>query len=651
MNVTRGDNESERLTALGGLAALSLDALSSVAYGPEAILVVLVTAGTAALRYSLPITGAIVVLLAALIFSYRQVIEAFPNGGGAYAVSQRHLGRVPSLVAAASLIVDYVLNAAVGVSAGVEALTAAFPSLYGARVWICLAVLALITAANMWGIAEAARIFMVPTIAFIAAIFLVIIVGLTRAHPVVALSHTMPQATDTVGVLLILKAFASGCSALTGVEAIANSVPQFRLPRARRAQHTEVALGVILGLMLLGLGELIRKWDALPQPGTTVLAQLTSGAIGHGVLFYVIQLITLVLLALAANTSFGGLPVLAGLLARDNFLPHVFGLRADRRVFRYGVGFLAVAAALLLIVSRGDTQTLVPVFAVGVFVGFTLSQIGMVRHWYATRGPGFRRKAVINGVGAVLTFAATVIELGSKFLEGAWLVAVLIPLLVLLFLFIARTYDRIGAELGIGKIPPLLPKEPSLVVVPVSGISRLTAEGIAVAMSLGDDVIAVTVLYTDEADDPADVPDVSFRAQWDAWCPSVPLLTLRSDHRSLAKPIVHYLRSVEADDKYHRLVVLIPEVEPSKAWEWILHNQRGIILERAIRRDTTNVVLCRLRYRLATLTATPPDPGGSAVESAVEHAGSGAGGSAASSAAGSAGENVGDSVGDTVGDA
>jgi len=603
--VTSADRERERLTTLGGLAALSLDALSSVAYGPEAILVVLVTAGASALRYSLPITGAIIVLLAALVFSYRQVIEAFPNGGGAYAVSKTHLGLVPSLVAAASLIIDYVLNAAVGVSAGVEALTAAFPALYGARVWLCLAVLAVITAANMWGIAEAARLFMVPTIAFIAAIFLVIIVGLVRAHPAVPLSHTLPQATDTVGVLLVLKAFASGCSALTGVEAIANSVPQFRLPRARRAQHTEVALGVILGLMLLGLGELIRRWGALPQSGTTVLAQLTSGAIGKGVLFYVIQLITLVLLSLAANTSFGGLPVLLGLLARDNFRPHVFGLRADRRVFRYGVGFLAVAAALLLIVARGNTQALVPVFAVGVFVGFTLSQVGMVRHWYGQRGPGFRRKALINGVGAVLTFAATLIELVSKFTEGAWLVAVMIPLLVLLFLFIAKTYARIGAELGIGKVPPLLPKEPSLVVVPVSGLSRLTAEGIAVAMSLGDDVVAVTVVYTDEADDPADVPDVSFRAAWQAWCPSVPLLTLRSDHRSLAKPIVHYLRSVEADDKYHRLVVLIPEVEPSRWWEWILHNQRGIILERAIRRGTSNVVLCRLRYRLATLTAPP----------------------------------------------
>jgi amino acid transporter len=608
--VTSADSEDERLTALGGLAALSLDALSSVAYGPEAILVVLVAAGTAGLRYTMPVTIAIVVLLSALVISYRQVIQAFPNGGGAYAVSKRHLGRVPSLVAAASLIVDYVLNAAVGVSAGVEALTAAFPSLYGARVWICLAVLAVITAANMWGIAEAARLFMIPTIAFIVAVFLVIAVGLARAHPAVALSHTLPQATDTVGTLLVLKAFASGCSALTGVEAIANSVPQFRQPRARRAQHTEVALGVILGLMLLGLGTLIRRWDAVPQPDTTVLAQLTSGAIGHGVLFYVIQLITLVLLALAANTSFGGLPVLAGLLAGDNFLPHVFGLRADRRVFRYGVGFLAVAAALLLIVAQGNTQALIPVFAVGVFIGFTLSQVGMVRHWYAERSHGFRRRALINGIGAVLTFAATLIELVSKFVEGAWLVALLIPLLVLLFLAICRTYHRIGEQLQIGKVPPPPVKQESLVVLPVSSMSLLTAEGVSVAMSLGQDVIAVTVVYTDEADDPDDVPDVDFRAEWESWRPEVPLLTLRSAHRSLAKPIVSYLRSVEADDKYHRLVVLIPEVEPSRWWEWILHNQRGIILERAIRRGTSNVVLCRLRYRLATLAAPPPSAAG-----------------------------------------
>ena len=604
------DGERERLTALGGLAALSLDALSSVAYGPEAILVVLVTAGVSALKYSLPITGAIVVLLAALVISYRQVIEAFPNGGGAYAVSKRHLGKVPSLVAAASLIVDYILNAAVGVSAGVEALTAAFPALYGARVWLCLLVLALITASNMWGVVESARIFMVPTLAFIAAMAVVIIGGLVRSQPDVALSHAMPSVTDSVGVLLILKAFASGCSALTGVEAIANSVPQFRKPRAKRAQHTEVSLGLLLGVMLLGLGELIRRWDVVPHSGTTVLAQLTEGAVGHNALYYVIQLITLVLLALAANTSFGGLPVLAGLLARDNFLPHVFGLRADRRVYRYGIGVLAVAAALLLVASRGDTQALVPLFAVGVFVGFTLSQVGMVRHWREQRSSGWVYRAWINGVGAVLTFAATVIELGSKFLAGAWLVAIVIPLLVLLFLAVGRAYERIGVQLGIGQVPPPPVKMPVLVVVPVMGLSRLTAEGISAALSLGDDVVAVTVVYTDSDDDSdsetgAQAPDASFREQWQAWRPEVPLITLRSVHRSLAKPIVHYLRQLEAEDTYHRLVVLIPEVQPTGPLQWLLHNQRGIILDRAIRRGTANVVLCRLRYRLETLAADP----------------------------------------------
>jgi len=595
------DDEKERLTALGGIAALSLDALSSVAYGPEAILVVLVAAGASALKYSLPITGAIVILLVALVISYRQVIEAFPNGGGAYAVSKTHLGTTASLVAAASLTVDYILNAAVGVSAGVEALTAAYPALYGARVWLCLGVLALITGANLWGVAESARLFMVPTLAFIVSIFAVIIIGLARHQPVVPLDHTLPPVTDTVGLLLILKAFASGCSALTGVEAIANSVPQFRRPRVKRAQHTEVGLGLLLGLMLIGLGMLIRHWNAAPQSGTTVLAQLTAGAIGHNALFYVIQIITLVLLSLAANTSFAGLPVLAGLLAHDNFLPHVFGLRADRRVFRYGVIVLAVAAALLLIAVRGDTQALVPLFAVGVFIGFTLSQTGMVRHWHLQRSSGrsWIYRAIINGVGAVLTFVVTIIELVSKFLAGAWLVAIVIPLLVLMFMAVAKAYKRIGAELAIGQVPPHPVKRASLVIVPVSGMSRLTAEGVSAAKSLGDDVIAVTVVFTDSDEDRA--PEAAFREEWQSWKPEVQLLTLRSAHRSIAEPIVNYLRMVEAEDKYHRLVVLIPEIQPNHWWQALLHNQRGVILGRAIRRGTRRVILCRLRYRLETV--------------------------------------------------
>jgi amino acid transporter len=593
------DQERDHLTALQGLAALSLDALSSVAYGPEAILVVLVAAGTAGLGYTLPITGAICVLLAALVLSYRQVIAAFPNGGGAYAVSKAHLGTMASLIAAGSLFVDYILNAAVGVSAGIEAITAAYPHLYGASTWLCLGALALITGLNLWGVSESAKVFTVPTVLFIAAMVAVIVVGLFRGHhPAVPLNTHFAQGTEMVGILLILKAFASGCSALTGVEAIANAVPQFRKPREKRAQHTEVWLGILLGGMLIGLGILIRKFHVVSQAHTTVLAQLTEASVGHNVFYFAIQWITFILLALAANTSFGGLPVLASLLARDNFLPHMFGLRADRQVHRYGVVVLAIFAGALLAASGGDTQKLVPLFAVGVFIGFTLSQLGMVRHWYQERTPGYRTRIAINAVGGFLTFCTTIIELVSKFTEGAWLIVLVIPGLVFLFLGVHRSYARIGAQLQLGKTPAPPKAQQSLVVVPVGGLSRLTAEGISAALSIGDEVVAVTVCFADPEDTAA---DVSFRDQWDEWHPDVPLITLRSVKRSLSKPIVQYLCDLERTDKYHRLVVLIPEVQPSSVWQYLLHNQRGVILDRAIRRRTLNVVLCRMRYRLDQL--------------------------------------------------
>jgi len=598
-----GDGEERhRLTALEGLAALSLDALSSVAYGPEAILIVLVAAGAAGLRYALPITIAIVVLLAVLVVSYRQVIEAFPGGGGAYAVAKQHLGTGASLLAAASLFVDYILNAAVGVSAGIEAVTSAFPALYGARVWLCLGALALITAANLWGVAESARLFIVPTVLFIAAIAVVIIGGLVRSHPAVAPAHNLPSTAEAVGVMLILKAFASGCSALTGVEAIANAVPEFRKPRVRRAQHTEMWLGIILGVMLLGLAAVIRKYNVTPDGNVTVLAELTKVSVGGGVLFYVIQLITLVLLVLAANTSFGGLPVLASLVAQDNYLPHVFHLKAERQVHRYGVVFLAVAAAALLVVSRGNTQALIPLFAIGVFIGFTLSQTGMVRHWHAQRQSGWVRRAAINGLGAVLTFVAIVIELISKFTEGAWVVVLVIPLLIAAFVAVHRAYGRIGAVLGIGQLPPPPHPEKSLVVVPVLGLSRLTEEAISAAMSLGEEVTAVYICYEGEEEDEA---TTRFKQQWAQWDHKVPLVTLSSPHRTLGPPIVEYLRKLEREEAGRRLVVLIAELEPMHPWEWILHNQRGLVLDRAIRRDTANVVICRIRFRATTWTVKP----------------------------------------------
>jgi amino acid transporter len=593
--------ERQRLTAFEGLAALSLDALSSVAYGPQAIVIVLAAAGAAALDYTLPVTIAIVILLAVLVFSYRQVIEAFPGGGGAYAVASRHLGRQASLIAAASLIVDYILNAAVGVSAGVAALWSAFPGLYGARVWLCLGVLALITGVNLWGVAESARVFIVPTVAFIASMAIVILGGLFRSKPDVMLAgEHLPQVTAAVGLILLLKAFASGCSALTGVEAIANAVPEFRQPRARRAQHTEMWLGILLGAMLIGISVLIRKFHLTPSATETTLAQLTAAAVGRNVIFYAIQLITTVLLALAANTSFGGLPVLASLLARDNNLPHLFRLKADRQVHRYGISVLAIVAAILLVVARGDTQALIPVFAIGVFVGFTLSQAGMVKHWHEQRTDGWFARACINGLGAVLTTAALAIELIGKFTEGAWLVVIVVPLLVLMFDRIHRVYDRIGEALELGQKPPPPHRMNSLVVLPVAGLSRLTEEAVSTALSIGDEVRAVTVCFADPEDEHA---DVEFRNQWEAWRPNVPLITLRSVHRALGPPVVKYLRMLEADDVHDRLVVLIAEVQPAHWWQWILYNQRGVILQRAIQRDTVNVVVCRLRYHLATVSA------------------------------------------------
>jgi amino acid transporter len=591
--------DRHRLTTLSGLAALSLDALSSVAYGPEAIVIVLMAAGTAGLAYTLPVTGAIVILLAVLVFSYRQVIAAFPGGGGAYAVAKRHLGQTPSLIAAASLIVDYLLNAAVGVSAGVAALTSAFPHLYSATVPLCLGVLALITAANLRGVADAARLFIAPTIAFIIAIAIVIVGCLVRSHPVVAPVSHLPSVVESVGVLLLLRAFAAGCSALTGVEAIANAVPAFRTPREKRAQGTEMWLGFLLGAMLIGLAIGIRKFHVTASPHETVLAELAAIAVGKGAVFIFIQLITTVLLALAANTSFGGLPVLASLLASDNFLPHLFFLKAERQVHRYGVVVLAVAAAALLVVSGGNTQRLVPLFAIGVFVGFTLSQTGMVRHWREQGGSGWAGRATINGIGALLTLAALAVELISKFTEGAWLVVLVIPLLVLMFLRIHRTYQQIGSILDIGHIPPPPEQEGSLVVVPVAGMSRLTQEGISAALSLGDEVVAVTVCYADPADEHA---EEKLREQWDEWRPGVPLLTLHTPHRSLAPPIVDYLRTLEEDDKYHRIVVLIPEVQPSRPWQRILYNQRGFVLDRAIQKGTVNVVICRLHFQRTIFT-------------------------------------------------
>ncbi|MER6303295.1 APC family permease [Kitasatospora sp. NPDC001539] len=592
---TGAGQERHRLTAPGGLAALSLDAMASVAYGPESIVLVLAAAGSYGLGFTLPVTVAIAVLLAVLVASYRQVIAAFPDGGGSYAVAKAHLGRRTALTAAASLVIDYVLNVAVSVTAGVAALTSAVPGLYGQRVWLCLGVLALVTAVNLRGIAESARWFMAPTAVFVLSILAIIAVGLFRDAPAstaAAAGHASALAENatTVGALLLLRAFAAGCSALTGVEAVANAVPSFRTPRVRRAQHTEVALGALLGVMLIGLAVLIGRFHLQPVEGVTVLAQLADASLGHGAGFYVVQSATVVLLGLAANTSFGGLPVLLDLLARDNHLPHVFTLRADRQVYRYGVLFLAAASAALLAGSGGDVNSLVPLFSIGVFVGFTVCQVGMVRHWRRHRPHGWRSKAALNGFGALLTGVAALVVTGTKFTEGAWGILVALPLLVLLFEAIHRGYARIGERLELGRVPGAVIRRRSLVVVPVTAISRLTRDGLSAALSLGDEVMAVTVVH-----EPA--PAEALRRDWELWRPGVPLVEIPDEHRRLGRPIAAFVNELGAEHVYDRVTVLIPEGEPAHWWQRALQNRRGAVIDRALRRHT-DAVVCRLRMRM-----------------------------------------------------
>ena len=585
-----GEGERHHLTSLEGLAALSLDALSSVAYGPEAIVLVLIAAGTGALSATLPVTLVIAALLAVLVVSYGQVIAVHPDGGGAYAVAKKDLGPRTSYLAAASLVVDYVLTVTVSLAAGAASLASAFPSLGSYLLELCLAGLALLTVVNLRGVAESARVLMLPTVLFIVSILGIVVLGLLRPHPLAVVGTDQPvHATEALGVLLLLKAFSSGCSALTGVEAIANGVPAFRAPRVKRAQRTELMLGALLGLMLIGLAVLIRRDHVAPRGGVTVLAQLTAGSYGTGWAYYATNLIVTVALALAANTSFGGLPVLMSLLAKDHRLPHLFGLRKERPVYRWGVVALALLAALLLIAVNADTHRMIPLFAIGVFIGFTISQIGLVRHWRQDRPPGWLRRAVLNGIGAVLTAVAGIVLLATKFLEGAWVVVVAIPLLMLLFARVQRYYTEVGRELGLGEIPPPVRITDSLVIVPVGEVSKLTQHALTAARALGHDVVAVAV-----HGDPAKAR--ALKESWARWNPGVRLDVIDSPQRSLVEPIVDYVRRAEKEGR--QIAVLVPEVEPRHRRYQILQNQRGLLLAAALR-ARTDVVVCVVPYRLS----------------------------------------------------
>jgi amino acid transporter len=585
----RGDEF--RLTALGGLAALSLDALTSVAYGPESIVLVLVTAGAAAVTWTLPVSLAIAALLVVLVLSYRQVIAAYPDGGGAYAVAKNDLGGGWSLLAAASLVVDYVLTVAVSLAAGAASLASAFPVLAHHLLLITMIGLAVLTAINLIGVAESAKVLMGPTIVFVVAMIAVIVFGLVRSTPVAVIGtdHGPISVTKTVGILLLVRAFAAGCSSLTGVEAIANAVPSFRTPAVRRAQHTEVALGALLGLMLLGLAVLIGKYHTVPRGNVTVLAQLSAAAFGTGWAFYVTNLSVTLVLVLAANTSFGGLPVLLSLLAKDHRVPHMFGMRSERPVFRYGVAALAVLAAIVLLIVHADTHRLLPVFAIGVFIGFTLSQVGLVQHWLRERSRGWLWRTALNGFGAILTAIAGVVLLIEKFSEGAWLLLIIVPALFLLFARTERYYASIAEQLGMGKIPPKpLPSGPSLVVVPVVTVSAVTEQALEAAMRMGGEIAAVAA-----AIEPGATKKLS--AKWNEWDPGIPLTVLPCPNRSLVATLVGYVRKQTA--KGYNVTVLLASIDTPRWWQRLLHNPRGPVLAASLR-SRTDAVIANLTVHL-----------------------------------------------------
>jgi amino acid transporter len=565
---------------------MSLDALSSVAYGPEAIVLGLVTAGAAAVSWTVPISVAIALLLLVLVISYRQVIAVHPDGGGSYAVAKKDLGRWPALLAAASLVVDYVLTVAVSLSAGADSLASVFPPLAHHTLALCIAGLAVLAVINLVGIAESAKVLMGPTLLFIAGIFAIVIFGFFEDHPVAVIGDDLGpiHATEALGVVVILKAFSAGCSSLTGVEAIANAVPAFRSPAVKRAQRCEIALGVLLGAMLLGLALQIRLHQVVPRGNVTILAQLSAGAFGTGWPFYVINLSVTLVLAFAANTSFGGLPVLLQLLARDHRMPHMFALRAEKPVFRYGVTALALLAAAVLLIVNADTQRLLPVFAIGVFIGFTISQTGLVLHWRRERGPRWLGYILLNGFGAVLTAIAGIVLFASKFTEGAWLLLILVPSLILLFDRIERYYQYAAVQLGLGKVPakPVRGVDTqSMIVVPIVAVSCVAERAVQAALRMGGAVVPITV----EVD-----PDSTQRVvkQWQDWDPGVELTVLPSAHRSLVTPTINFVRS--EIDKGRHVTVLLAQVSPKHWRHRLLYNQRGPLLEAALRTRTDAII-------------------------------------------------------------
>ncbi len=592
--------QHQRLRKIVALAVFASDAISSNAYATEAIMLVLMTAGAGALALSIPIAGAITVLLLIVGFSYRQTIHAYPNGGGAYIVARANLGELAGLTAAAALLIDYVLTVAVSVAAGVFAITSlaatwGYPNLSDYRVEIALGCIALITIVNLRGVKESGAIFAVPTYLFIVSMLLCIAIGIARltwlGTPPHAPAVELPPPSASIGIFLLLQAFSAGCTALTGVEAISNGVTAFKPPESENASRTLLAMVAILGTIFLGITFLAYAYGVVPREAESVVSQIARLTVGAGGFYFVIQVATALILVLAANTSYADFPRLASLLARDRFLPRQFASRGDRLVFSNGILFLGLVAALLIIVFDAREQAMLPLYAIGVFISFTLSQSGMVQHWLRTRAPGWRRSVVINAIGAVLTAIVFLVIITTRFTHGAWAVLVAIPLLVGMFLLIHRHYADLAAQLSLADAMPVRPVQRHTVLVLISGVHRGVIPALAYAKSLApDNTIALYVeLDPDES--------AKVREKWARWGGDIPLTILPSPYRSLVRPILRYIDEVAHRYDDDVLTVILPEFIPSKWWQHLLHNQTALLLKTALLFHK-GVVLTSVPYHL-----------------------------------------------------
>ncbi len=589
--------EHERLNKKTALAVLSSDAISSVAYATDQILFVLGGAiGLAAVNFVFGISAVIVGLLVLVGLSYRQTVFAYPNGGGSYTVARENLGVMPGLIAAAALLTDYILTVAVSIAGGVAAITSAYPSLAPHTVLICALSIILLATVNLRGVRESGAAFSVPTYAFIAMMLALLGVGAFRiwtghevavASNAAVVSRQLSPVTGFALVYLLMRGFAEGCAAMTGTEAISNGVMAFKAPAQKNAATTLGWMVAILATFFLGVSFLARHYHVMPTTSETVLSILGHHVFGGGAAYYALQYSTFAVLVLAANTAFADFPRLAGILAQDRYMPRQLAARGDRLAFSNGIITLAFVALLLVWMFKGDTNALVPLYAIGVFVCFTLSQAGMVVHWRSTREDGWQWKAWLNGIGAVATGLVSVIQLVTKFTTGGWIIALIIPAIILLLRKIHRHYEEFAAEVRFEGQSPITPLHHT-VIVPVGSITKATAGALVYATTISDEVIAV---YIDVDDRDA----ARIRADWDVWDIGVPLEIIRSPYRSILKPLVEFVENLRMVAPGELVTIVVPEIVPKKWWEHLLHNKTALYIRTAFL-FKPNVVVTAIPY-------------------------------------------------------